>query len=830
MKYFKDYMACVVLKSVPMITVLLIDDEPAILDITRLFLERTGAFSVETTASGAEALEKFDSKNYDVIISDYEMPGMNGIELLKALKSRGIDIPFIIFTGKGREVVAVEALTYGATYYLQKGGEPRSQFAVLESLIEQAVQRKRAEEETRLSNLRLAEIVNFLPDPTFAINCDGIVIAWNRAIEAMTGVNAPDIIGRGDYAYAVPFYGSPQPGLIGLLNATPEELDERNYSNARHDGQALIAERTYVSLKGKPSVLWAKATPLCNNEGEVIGAIESIRDVTEQELQMDALQQRVQTLTEPVGDTTRLEFTDLFDIDEIQQIQDAFSDATGVASVIVTPEGTPITKPSNFFRLCAEVIQGTPGGAACCKQAVATAGSPDPQEPLLQPSKRSDLWNSGAPISAGDRQIATWQIGQVLIEGYDKRALPGYADQIGADRADFAEAMACVPQMPREQFEKIGKALLLIARQISALALKNLQQSRMIAERMKAEADLKESREQLRSLIEFLPEAMLLHDLDGRLITVNKKSVEMSGSSSEEAMTGGDVLQLFAPADRERVRKNLNQTLADGAFPITEYLFQKTDGTTIPSEFTFSLLQDRNGSPTSFIGLGRDITERKKGDEAIRMANKKLNLLSSVTRHDVLNQLTSLRGFIDLADEAPDDQARRDLMSKVMEAAERIHHQITFTGDYQEIGLGSPQWQDLGTTIRRAAETLDLQGITLSIEVDAGMVYADPLLEKVFFNLMENAKRYATGLDSIRFSIEEQNADWVVVCTDNGPGIPSSEKERIFTAGYGKNTGYGLFLIAEILSITGLSISETGTPGAGARFEIRVPADRFRCA
>ncbi|WP_440950570.1 PocR ligand-binding domain-containing protein [Methanosphaerula subterraneus] len=794
-----------------MITVLLIDDEPAILDITRLFLERTGAFSVETTASGAEALEKFDSKNYDVIISDYEMPGMNGIELLKALKSRGIDIPFIIFTGKGREVVAVEALTYGATYYLQKGGEPRSQFAVLESLIEQAVQRKRAEEETRLSNLRLAEIVNFLPDPTFAINCEGIVIAWNRAIEAMTGVNAPDIIGRGDYAYAVPFYGSPQPGLIGLLNATPEELDERNYSNARHDGQALIAERTYVSLKGKPTVLWAKATPLCNNEGEVIGAIESIRDVTEQELQMDALQQRVQTLTEPVGDTTRLEFTDLFDIDEIQQIQDAFSDATGVASVIVTPEGTPITRPSNFRRLCAEVIPGAQNGASTGIPSIA-------------------LPDSGAPISAGDRQIATWQIGQVLIEGDDKETLLEYADRIGADRADCAEGLAGVPQMPREQFEKIAKALFLIARQISALALKNLQQSRMIAERMKAEADLKESREQLRSLIEFLPEAMLLHDLDGRLITVNKMSVEMSGSSSEEAMTGGDVLQLFAPADRERVRKNLNQTLADGAFPITEYLFQKTDGTTIPSEFTFSLLQDRNGFPTSFIGLGRDITERKKGDEAIRMANKKLNLLSSVTRHDVLNQLTSLRGFIDLADEAPDDQARRDLMSKVMEAAERIHHQITFTGDYQEIGLGSPQWQDLGTTIRRAAETLDLQGITLSIEVDAGMVYADPLLEKVFFNLMENAKRYATGLDSIRFSIEEQNADWAVVCTDNGPGIPSSEKERIFTAGYGKNTGYGLFLIAEILSITGLSISETGTPGAGARFEIRVPADRFRCA
>lgn len=810
-----------------MITVLLIDDEPAILDVTRLFLERTGAFSVETTSSGADALEKFDSQTYDVIISDYEMPGMNGIELLKALKSRGIDIPFIIFTGKGREVVAVEALTYGATYYLQKGGEPRAQFTVLESLIEQAVQKKRAEEETRLSNLRLAEIVNFLPDPTFAINCEGIVIAWNRAIEAMTGVNASDIIGRGNYAYAIPFYGSPQPGLIGLLNATPEELDERSYSNARHDGQALVAERNYVSLKGKPTVLWAKATPLCNNEGEVIGAIESIRDVTEQELQMDALQQRVQTLTEPVGETATLEFTDLFDIIEIQQIQDAFSDATGVASVIVTPEGTPITRPSNFCRLYAEVIQEAQKGASTGFPPIAL---PDSRDPAGQPGQSGGLWNSGAPISAGDRQIATWQIGQVLIEGYDQEALLEYADRIGADRAGFVEAMTSVPRMPLEHLEKIRKALLLIAGQISALALKNLQQSRMIAERMKAEADLKENREHLRSLIEFLPEAMLQHDLDGRMVTVNKKMVEMSGSSSEAAMIGGDLLQFFAPADRERVRKNLDQVLTDGAFPITEYRFQKKDGTIIPSEFTFSLLMDRTGSPTSFIGLGRDITERKKGEEAIRTANKKLNLLSSVTRHDVLNQLTALRGFLELADDETDARARRDLMSKVTEAAERIHHQITFTRDYQEIGLGSPQWQDLGTTIRRAASTLDLQGITLSIEVDAGMVYADPLLEKVFFNLMENAKRYATGLNSIRFSIEARGVDRVVVCTDNGPGIPFSEKEKIFTAGFGRNTGYGLFLIAEILSITGLSILETGTPGSGARFEIRIPANRFRSA
>ena len=142
-----------------MISVLLVDDEPAILDIAQIFLEKDGRMKVTLSESAYDALQKLEYGRYDIIISDYEMPGMNGIELLKTVKGRSIDTPFIIFTGRGREHVAIEALNLGASFYLQKGGDPKSQFAELRNMIVQAIQRKYAEEEVKLNETRLEALI-----------------------------------------------------------------------------------------------------------------------------------------------------------------------------------------------------------------------------------------------------------------------------------------------------------------------------------------------------------------------------------------------------------------------------------------------------------------------------------------------------------------------------------------------------------------------------------------------------------------------------------------------------------------------------------------------
>lgn len=227
--------------------------------------------------------------------------------------------------------------------------------------------------------------------------------------------------------------------------------------------------------------------------------------------------------------------------------------------------------------------------------------------------------------------------------------------------------------------------------------------------------------------------------------------------------------------------------------------------------------------------LKNDIIERAKSDRALRAANQKLNILSSVTRHDILNKLMALLTFLDLLkEEAQTNPVILEYTNKELEIAGAIQRQIEFTRDYQDLGVKSPAWEDVAAVIRRAAETLKVGGIALDVAIRGLQVYADPLVEKVFYNLMENSIRHGEHVTTISLWYFDTDSGVVIVYADNGVGIIAQDKERIFLRGFGKHTGLGMFLCREILSITGLTIHETGEPGKGARFEITVPAEYCR--
>jgi PAS domain S-box-containing protein len=226
--------------------------------------------------------------------------------------------------------------------------------------------------------------------------------------------------------------------------------------------------------------------------------------------------------------------------------------------------------------------------------------------------------------------------------------------------------------------------------------------------------------------------------------------------------------------------------------------------------------------------LNSEIQERKRFEAAIQLANRKLNTLSSITRHDILNQITAIVMYLSLAEETVKDPAVVEQLRKIEQITELIQKQIRFTRDYQNIGENAPQWQDAAQTIDSAIAGLDLKGARVEKDLAGLEIFADYLLEKVFYNLVENSVRHGERVTTIRFSYQKHGDDLILLCEDDGTGIPEAAKDRIFKREYYRNTGYGLFLAGEILSITGLSIKENGVPGKGARFEIRVPKGAFR--
>jgi PAS domain S-box len=234
------------------------------------------------------------------------------------------------------------------------------------------------------------------------------------------------------------------------------------------------------------------------------------------------------------------------------------------------------------------------------------------------------------------------------------------------------------------------------------------------------------------------------------------------------------------------------------------------------------------GRGSYYLIVLRTITRRKLAEAALADASRKLALLNNITRHDILNQITALDCYVELGSGLAKNSEEKEYIAKEREIIKKIQEQIEFTREYQNLGSEAAKWQDLPAVIALAAEHAGTGKVVIKNTVPGVEVFADPMLGKVFTNLIGNSLQYGETLTTITFTGDVQNENFVVACEDNGVGIGEKDKPRLFTRGFGKHTGLGLFLSREILSITGFTIVENGVPGRGARFEIRIPAGAWR--
>lgn len=220
--------------------------------------------------------------------------------------------------------------------------------------------------------------------------------------------------------------------------------------------------------------------------------------------------------------------------------------------------------------------------------------------------------------------------------------------------------------------------------------------------------------------------------------------------------------------------------------------------------------------------------ELTRSYEALAQANNKLNILSSITRHDILNHVMVITYYSSLVREAVTDAESRKRLAAIEKSGTEIQHLIEFTRNYQDLGVVEPVWQDITLIMQKPVIKSLTDTLKLTLPPPGVEIYTDQMLEKVLYNLVENSIRHGGEVSELQIRYEEGDGPLQVIYEDNGQGIPDDEKVKVFKRGYGKNTGLGLFLIREILSITNIQIIESGEAGKGVRFVMTIPPDSNR--
>ncbi|MFA4825566.1 MAG: PAS domain S-box protein [Methanoregula sp.] len=346
--------------------------------------------------------------------------------------------------------------------------------------------------------------------------------------------------------------------------------------------------------------------------------------------------------------------------------------------------------------------------------------------------------------------------------------------------------------------------------------------------RKRAEDALKESEANYRTILEDMQDMFYRTDLQGKITMLSPAGVRLAGYDSPDDLIGLDAASVYAePEERKQLLSVLAEKGEVSDYPIT---LKVRDGSLRYATTSSHFYRDAHGKVLGVEGIIHDITSLRQAEDTLRMVNKKLNLLSSITRHDIRNQLMALKTYIQLSEDSLGKPAHvMEFLKKQEKISDNIERQINFTSDYEEMGVKSPAWQNIEAIVSRVASEHLLRDTRVETTCPDLEIFADPLLEKVFYNLIDNALRYGgEQMTVIRTTMQESEGGMVISVKDDGVGISAEDKKHLFSRGFGHNTGLGLFLSREILSITGIMITEDGEPGKGARFEILVPKGGWR--
>jgi PAS domain S-box-containing protein len=634
-----------------------------------------------------------------------------------------------------------------------------------------------------------------------------------------------------------------------FLSGVHEEDRDRFLASIR-DAAERCALWNFEGRFVKPSgeIIWfhGLSTPTRREDRVVFDGM--LLNITDRKQAEEALEKRFIALTKPLDDVSGIAFEDLFNIADIQRLQDEFADATGVASIITHTDGTPITRPSRFCHFCIGIVRKTEKGLVNCYRSDAVLGRLSTKGPAIQPCMSGGLWDAGAGISVGGRHIANWLIGQVRDATQTEEKIRAYAREIGTDEEALVEAFREVPSMSQERFQQVSQALFTLANQLSAFAYQNVQQARFITERKQAE-------EKFYKVFMTTPDCILITRMkDGRIIEANQGFEEIVGWERDEAVgrTSLEIGFWANPGDRNLMVRDLK---SGRDILHREFQFGRRDGTVRTGVYSARLVHIADEACLVFVL--QDITDQRHLEEERRKLEQQLfqsqkmdaiGQLAGGIAHDFNNILLAVSGNAKLAAmDLPTDHPLQDAMAEIIKGCNRgtdLVRQILLFSRPQKQEHKVIRLQDVVKEALKLVRSTIPAMISIETEFDprAPSIIADAgQIHQIVVNLATNAAQ-AIGPKSgcIRCTIDETvvreatpellEGRYVrLSMADDGCGIEQEIIDRIFdpfftTKATGQGTGLGLSVVHGIMKGVGGGIVVQSEVGKGSVFSLYFPA------
>ncbi len=633
----------------------------------------------------------------------------------------------------------------------------------------------------------------------------------------------------------------------------------------------LRKDGTYMWIQAKGKIVSRDV------EGTPLRFVGLHADITERKRMAEALENRILALTQPLGDVSDIAFEDLFNLTDIQQLQDLYAKAFGVAAIITHPDGTPITQPSNFTDLCEKIIRNTKKGCEKCKYSDSMIGRHNPDGPNIMACLSAGLWNAGTAISVGGRHIANWLIGQVRNDALDQNKIIAYAHEIGANENDFRAAYLQVPIMPEAQFENAANVLFAVTRQLSFMAYQNVQQARFIYQHKQDEEELCKLRNYLSNIINSMPSMIVAVDNEGRVTQWNHQTEQVTGLNFKDAQAQ-PLAKVFPRLANEM--NSILMSIRERRVIKSPKVSRKVAHEICYEDITiFPLVA--NGVEGAVIRVD-NVTERVRMEEMMIQSEKMLSVggLAAGMAHEINNPLAGMMQTAQVMAQRLKAGANIPANLKAAEAAgitmesierfmeergiQRMIEAITASGQRvsqivnnmlsfarKEDAAVSAHHLDkiLDKTIELAATDYDLKKDYDFKKIEIIREYDDNLpavfcqaskIQQVILNILSNGAQAMQGAGTpepkfiVRTYVDPVRDMACMEIEDNGPGMKEEIRKHIFdpfftTKPVGVGTGLGLsvsyFIITE--NHKGEMTVES-SPGTSAKFVIRLPLSMGR--